>query len=41
MAYLVVAMGFAAIAVFNWPLVPVVIVLVPLAIVLTALGRRI
>jgi chromate transporter len=39
-AYLVVAMGFAAIAVFNWPLVPVVIVLVPLAIVLTALGRR-
>jgi chromate transporter len=39
-ACLVIALGFASIAVFGWPLVPVVIVLAPLAIVLTALGRR-
>ena len=40
MAFIVVALGFASIAVFGWPLVPVVIVLAPVAIVLTALGRR-
>jgi chromate transporter len=35
MAFVVVALGFASIAVFGWPLVPA-----PVAIVLTALGRR-
>jgi chromate transporter len=39
-AYLVVALGFASIAVFGWPLVAVVLVLAPLAVVLTAVGRR-
>jgi chromate transporter len=40
MAIAIVALGFASIAVFGWPLVPVVIVLAPAAVVLTALGRR-
>ncbi|MGZ5909082.1 MAG: chromate transporter [Reyranella sp.] len=40
MAIVIVALGFASIAVFGWPLVPVVIVLAPAAVVLTALGRR-
>lgn len=39
-ASLVVGLGFAAIAVFGWPLVPVVLVLVPLALVMAAVGRR-
>jgi chromate transporter len=39
-AYLVIVLGFAAITVFGWPLVPVVFVLAPLAIVLAAVGRR-
>lgn len=34
------AAGFAAIGLLRWPLVPVVVVLVPLAIVATLLGRR-
>lgn len=40
-AYLIVALGFAAMGVFGWPLVPVVLVLAPVAIFLTMLGRRI
>ncbi|MEA2815167.1 MAG: chromate transporter [Rhodospirillaceae bacterium] len=40
MAFVVVALGFVSIAVFGWPLVPIVIVLAPVAIILTALGRR-
>jgi chromate transporter len=38
-AWLVIALGFAAVAVFGWPLVPVVVVLVPVAIVLAMLRR--
>jgi chromate transporter len=34
------AAGFAAIGLLRWPLVPVVLVLVPLAIAATWLGRR-
>ena len=34
------AAGFAAIGLLRWPLVPVVVVLVPLAIVAAWLGRR-
>jgi len=40
-AYAIVALAFVAMAVFGWPLVPVVLGLAPLAILLTALGRRI
>ena len=40
MAYLIIALAFAAMAVFGWSLVPVVIVLAPLAVIMTALGRR-
>ena len=35
-----IVLGFASIAVFGWPLVPVVLVLAPLAVVLAAVGRR-
>jgi chromate transporter len=34
------AAGFVAVGLLRWPLVPVVVVLVPLAIVATWLGRR-
>lgn len=40
-AYVIVALGFAAMGLFGWPLVPVVLGLTPVALLLTALGRRI
>lgn len=38
-AWLVIALGFAGVALFGWPLVPVVLVLVPVAIALAMLRR--
>jgi chromate transporter len=39
-AYVIVALAFAVSAVAGWPLVPVVLVLAPAAVVLTALATR-
>lgn len=41
LSLVIVALGFAAIALFRWPLVPVILVLAPLAIAATLLERRI
>lgn len=39
-AYLIIALAFAATGVFGWPLVTVVIVLAPIAVLFTALAAR-
>ena len=39
-AWLILALAFVAMGVFGWPLVPVVLVLAPVAVVVTAVGRR-
>lgn len=39
-AWLILALAFAGMALFGWPLVPVVLVLAPLAILLTTFAHR-
>ncbi|MPZ32458.1 MAG: chromate transporter [Rhodospirillales bacterium] len=39
-AWLILALAFVAMAVFGWPLVPVVLVLAPVSILVTVLGRK-
>jgi chromate transporter len=39
-AWLILALAFTAMAVFVWPLVPVVLALAPVAVLVTAAGRK-
>ena len=39
-AWLILALAFTAMAVFGWPLVPVVLALAPVAVLVTAAGRK-
>lgn len=39
-SYVIAGLGFVAVAVLGWPLVPVMLVLAPIAILATVLERR-